>query len=494
MASRLPILFLCAIVLIAGVLFATADRSLTTMRESEHLVTQLAVDFGQSLQEWDGFGVNYVQLAQSLDPAIDPQDYGGLSRLNAEARDTVLDMIFGTEGLQPNIVKMFLDPFHQGSPGASYDHESTTEWMRYFVAEGVRRSEDRGGEPLEIITTLYGPPAWATNQKILRGRDLDPSEFENLARYMVSWLVYLVNQQGLPVRYLSLHNEGDSPDRWPMDASHGNFGDGHDYNAFWRPAQVAHFLEFMPEMIEAAGLDVGLTPGETTYWRNFANHWYDWAILDSIPASRNLALVTSHGFGRGNAINSQATSRLRWKRPDLHAWTTSMTWGGQDGVPDYEFVNVIRRNIYEAEVNAVIPWAVMQTSSWVGGDPNPGTAFFVTDDGKLEVRPQYYYYKQVSRFGQRGTKVAYVDAEAVPGIELLAFASNGSDHPDAFIVLNSNADRTSVSIHVSGSGEDFIAIRTSASENFERIGRVSLENGQFRYDAPPGSVTTFVAR
>jgi O-glycosyl hydrolase len=182
----MPILFMSAIVLIAAALISTADRSVTKMEESTESIPTLEVDFAQLLQSWDGFGVNYVQLAQSIDPANDPQDYGGLGRLNAESRDAVLDMIFGTDGLQPNIVKMFLDPFHQVAPEEPYDHESTTRWMRYFAAEGVRRSKLRHGEPLEVIATLYGPPPWATKQKILRGRDLDPAEFENLARYMIS--------------------------------------------------------------------------------------------------------------------------------------------------------------------------------------------------------------------------------------------------------------------------------------------------------------------
>ena len=46
------------------------------------------------------------------------------------------------------------------------------------------------------------------------------------------------------------------------------------------------------------------------------------------------------------------------KRPDLHSWTTSMTWGTKRMPNDYDFVNLIRRNIYDAKVNAVIPGLV----------------------------------------------------------------------------------------------------------------------------------------
>ena len=451
------------------------------------------VDFSSTLQDWDGFGVTYVELAQSIDPVTDPQEYGGLSRLTETKRSEILQLIFGEDGLQPNIVKMFLDPHHQKTPDGTFDHESTTQWMRYFVQEGIEITEDRRGPGIEIITTLYGPPAWATSQKILRGRDLDPDEYVNLAKYMIDWVGFLVEEEKLPVKYLSLHNEGDSPNRWPKDGSHGAIGDGRDYNVFWRPHQVAYFLEFMPSMMRDAGLDVGLTPGETTYWRSFAARWYHWAIHDSEIALNNMALITSHGFGTGNAIDSRASDLLRMKRPELHAWTTSMTWGGKKGMKDFEFVEMIRRNIYEAKINALVPWAALQTDSWVGGDPNPGAAIFISDDGEYEIRPQYYYYKQLSRFGQRGMKVAAVETEEDTEIELIGFASNGTDHPDAFVLINLGSTESQVVIEVNGSAGDFSATRTSGLEQFVGIGQYEVKEGKITYVAPAGSVSTFVA-
>ena len=298
------------------------------------------------------------------------------------------------------------------------------------------------------------------------------------------------------LKYLSLHNEGDSPNRWPLDGSSGNIGKGHDYNAFWRPTEVAHFLEFVPPMIKKAGLDVGLTPGECTTWGSFAAAWYHWAIHDNPEAMKNIALITSHGFGEGNVINSQASDLLRLKRPDLHAWTTSMTWGNRKMVHEYDFTNLIRRNIYDARVNAVIPWACIQTNTWVGGDPNPGTAFFVNPDGTYDVKPQYYYYKQLTRAGRPGMKVAAVRVAGSEdqGINLIGFASNGTKNPDAFIVLNLSDNNHKLELSISGSGaSSFRAIRSSSSEKYKEAGEFSSVNGKIMYDSPAGSVTTFFA-
>lgn len=160
------------------------------------------VDFSKQLRPWDGFGFNYVEVPQTIDYDEDPQEYGGFSLLGEAERQTICDMVFGDDGLKPGIVKMFFDPFHQKVPGGPFNHERTTKWMRYFVREGLERTRARGDD-LVVFTTLYGPPPWATQQKFLRGRDLDPAQKYNLANYIIDWVKFLREQEGFPVKYLS---------------------------------------------------------------------------------------------------------------------------------------------------------------------------------------------------------------------------------------------------------------------------------------------------
>ena len=111
---------------------------------------QLRVDFGHVLRDWDGFGVNYIETAQTQDYASFPQDRGGLSVLREEDRQFVVDLFFGPDGLQPGLLKMFQDPFQQAQPEpanhsdwpepGAYDHTTTTQWMRYFAREGLART------------------------------------------------------------------------------------------------------------------------------------------------------------------------------------------------------------------------------------------------------------------------------------------------------------------------------------------------------------------
>lgn len=456
-----------------------------------------AVRFDRHIRRWDGFGVNYVETAQTRDYKADPQEYGGFSTLSEKQRQEILDLIFGSEGLRPSIIKMFLDPFHEAVNDNSdpwsideskFDHRSTTRWMRYFVQEGLKRNRAQGRET-EIITTLYGPPAWATRQKIVRGRDLDPSMKEEVAEYMVAWVKYLREQEKLPVRYISVHNEGEDIVRWPTDGSHAGYPH-HDYNMYWHSSLVQEFMPLMRKMLDRHGLrDVAPTPGETSMWDRFINWGYAWALADTPAALNSLGLITSHGFGSGNAFTSMGVDLLRLKRPELKAWTTSMTWGKMDAT----FLSDIRAQIYSVGVNAVTPWAVIQTDTWVGGDPNPGTAIRVDRKGGYKVEPGYYYYRHAARIGQRGMAVAMVESGA-PGVGLIAFASAGSGHPDAFLIYNTSTWRRELVVRVSGTkASAFDAVESEPGTDWRPLGRLPVRNGEFWISVGANGVVSCVA-
>jgi len=464
---------------------------------------ELSVDFSRHLRPWDGFGVNYVETAQTRDPRKQPQDYGGLSLLSEEQRQEVAELIFGSGGLQPGLVKMFLDPFQQLQPPppdaecrrpldlAAYNHDKTARWVRFFAREGWKRTKARG-DALEVLVTLYGPPAWATRQGFVRGRDLAADRICDVARYMAAWIKFLREADQLPVKCLSLHNEGEDKRRWPADGStDGRPAD--DYNLYWPPEQVVAFLKLLRPLLDGWDLqDVRLTPGETTNWYRFDEWDYAKSVADDPDALAALGLITSHGFigakGRwfGDYRNT-GNALLRAKRPELHSWTTSMSWGKMD----VDFVEDIRRQIYDVEVNAVIPWACIQSDAWVGGDPNPGTAIRVLGPERFEVRPGYYFYKQVSVAGQAGTAVAEVSPSR-DGLGLLAFARADSSHLDACVLVNRNDQRSEVRIALHGTpSTSFRAYRTSATEHYVSLGELPVVDGAIPYAAPPRSVTTF---
>ncbi len=459
-----------------------------------------SVDFSDPIRIWDGFGFNYVEEAQSRDYINNPQDYGGFSLLQENDKQKIVDLIFGDDGLQVSLVKMFLDPFHQTKPGGKFDHKTTTENMRYFVREGIKRNQQRN-QSLAIITTLYGPPAYMTKQKTIRGRDLDPAHKEDLANYMVHWVKFLKEEEKFPVKYLSLHNEGEDWRRWPEDGKDKPTLYNHDYNLYWPPNQVVDFLNMLPPKLKKHNLNgIALSCGETFGWERLADWGYAQAIINDSSALNNLGIITAHGFlswgyGRWNAQHySRGNDILRSKRPDLHAWVTSTSWSKMDAA----FIREIYSNIYNAKVNAIIPWAgIQRPGKWIGGDPNSGCAIWINDNGTWQIRKAYYFYKQVTRAGKPGMAVAMTTAMDA-GIKIIAFASNNTKYKHAFILINTHNKNMEVIIDIKGTqARKFSAFRTSGTtmkeENYKTLKKVKIIDNKLNYIAPGNSVTTFFA-
>lgn len=475
-------------------------------KKIDYLHIPARVNFGHLLQEWDGFGINYVETAQTPDYQLDPQDYGGFHTLSEEKRQEILSLIFGEDGLKPGVFKMFLDCFQQAGDHLNdpalgsidmnnYDHETTTKWMRYFIGNGLKMTRARGGD-LQGIITLYGPPSFMTKIRKVRGRDLDPDYETELAKYIVSFAMYLSSQEGLPIRYMSIHNEGEDFYRWPVDGSDPNIGTGHDYNMYWTPEHVASFLPLLRKVAEDAGTDLLPTPGECTGWSRFAHWGYANAIAESSEAVKAIGLITSHGFyGPGlcetfsNTHANTGIATLRSLRPELHAWVTSTSWAKMDS----RFAFELQRNIYDAGVNAIIPWAAVQLKDgWVGGDPNPGCAFSVKGDGTYTIEKGYYYYKQFCRFGQPGMRIAAASC-ANTGISVTAFNSNGTSNPDAIMIVNTLDSEKIIDLKVLGGGERYQVYQTSPDYFFKNMGIVAAKDNLMNITCPADSVTTLVS-
>jgi hypothetical protein len=305
--------------------------------------------------------------------------------------------------------------------------------------------------------------------------------------------------------------------------------EGHDYNLFWEPEMVADMINLMRPMLDQRGLeDVEVTCGEYTNWYRFPAWGYAMAIYQNKEALKNLGLITSHGFYVGSIDklrwfgphSSRGQDLLRTERPELHAWCTSTSWDSKNDeviidnsirrryLMDAKFVKEIHGNIYEAKVNGLIPWALIQTKSqWNKPDPNPGSAFRVYDDGSWEVQKGYYYFKQVCRAGQPGMQVVYTTAMDSE-IALIGFDGGETDHPDAVIVINFGYSTRDVELEFFGTESNtWQAYRTSGSEeykgldqadttslpgeNYQDLGKFQLTDGKFIYEVPAGSVTTF---
>ena len=268
---------------------------------------------------------------------------------------------------------------------------------------------------------------------------------------------------------------------------------------------MVEFLKSARTVLDRNGLEeVGLTCGETTSWRRLSS--FDMPdgqmmriaqrIADDPEALRNLALITSHGFNRQYV--SDGIDLLREKRAELHAWTTSYTWGDMS----LDIVEEARRLIYDVKCNALIPWATVHhdlesdklsppATMRVSGNANSPIK---TNDGRVELTKAYYHFKQISRAGQSGMAVAHVESDD-PQVSLIAFAASGTQNADAVIVINKSEKAVSVDLAIRGSettgASAFVTTDVKFDDrNYQPLGRIDVQNGRLRYKAPARSVTT----
>ena len=480
----------------APIFFAHSVCSVAeTKRPSEITGFPCRVDFSATMQEWDGFGYNYVEASRTRDFDNHPEDHGGFSYLSEEQKAEIIQLVFAREGLGVELIKIFLDPFHQADPEGPFDHERSTSNMMEFVLRGQELAISEGNR-IDYITTLYGPPAWASIQPILSGRDMDPERKEDLAEYMIDWVRYLKTKNVEP-KYLSFHNEGEDFYRW-------DFEDGtqrlpqFDYNMYWTPKMVSSFIPFLSDKLARAGLsEVGVTNGEPSNWTRFYNWGYAHALADDPQALDSLALLTTHGFVNGDmsrmsfgTANSSTTRLLTDKKPGLKTWVTSFSWGNLDT----HFARVMHEQIYHANVNALIPWAGIQAPpTWKSS--NATTAIAVDPEGSYEVTAGYHMYRQFTQAGKRGMKVAQAFAANPKGF-IAAFAGGDTGHPDAFVVISDITTwKLPFQIEVAGSEyREFRAFRSSndGNEAGMDLGVFRVNDGAIQYDPPTGTVTTFI--
>jgi O-glycosyl hydrolase len=465
-------------------------------------MVRIYVDFNKKLRVWDGFGLQYLENFDTPDIIKKRQDYGGFSLLSPDDKNNVSQLLFGSDGPKPAILRIFLDPFHQNTVQDSkitedtlvdrngYDHETSTTWTRGFLSSAYSSMREWGGS-LKVIVNCPAPPFWMTKQNEISGRDLDPANRINYARYMVSWIKYLKEKEQIPVFALSIHNQGENLNFWD-DGGHFIHRTQNMYNLFWPSEQVNDFLGLLRRILDKNSFeDVIVTPGDTTNFVHFHEWGYADAIADNPKALESLGLITSNGFPSQvigkycGDWRSVGIDVLRELKPDLHAWVTSMGTIRNDP----EFIWELHNQIYGSKVNAVISG---NSTHNMNKGTNSISMISIKNDGSFEINPSYYSFKAISIAGQPGMSVCQVSSNSSE-IFLIGFANNNSRNHDSFVVVNLSEKELELPIEIRGSAcSSFYVYRTSQNEKFIRIGAVPIREGKIHYKSPPQSVTSFL--
>jgi hypothetical protein len=241
-------------------------------------------------------------------------------------------------------------------------------------------------------------------------------------------------------------------------------------------------------MFKNFGLDdVGMANGECTTLEGTTK--YVEGIVKDAKALENYALMSSHGFR--DIFTSAPIDIIRGKRPDFHGWVNSASWGKMD----ITFLTTIHRHIYESKINGYIPWAVIQRhSQWTGGDPNPGTAFLVSDKGELSIERGYTLFKHYCPVGRAGMAIAETRSSS-DGLMVSAFGANGTSNRDAMVVINATDEATDVSVELSGSNHGrFRCVVSDDKRNYEDQPDLEVSGGKLSLSLAKQAAATLIGR
>ena len=79
-----------------------------------------------------------------------------------------------------------------------------------------------------------------------------------------------------------------------------------------------------------------------------------------------------------------------------------------------------------------------------------------------------------------------------PEMNLIAFANNGTKQPNAFVLINVSTEEMDVTIDIADAGRTWSVHRTGPGERYLALGNLQTDMNLLHYQAPAGSVTTFV--
>lgn len=433
------------------------------------------VDFSRKLRDWDGFGICFTDKA-----IVDPLEYFSLNDNHYQ----FLKDLFDVNGLRIGIIKMFIDPFHLDYCQHDSDEDRIIEIGDYhfndtpsFHSELCHLANNivkKWGGNLKIMLTSLCPPPWMTKQKELSARDLDPINRIDYGRYIVAWAKFLSIDQKLPITCISLHNKGEMWELWDDTGNllYSNTG----LSLHWPPEMVVDFLKLVRRQLDRNGMQhIGLTPGETKCW----GHFYDWGYADLIKedplALSSVSILTSNAFfsDHENDYCSAGIDSIHEKRPEIHAWVNS------DDIANMktESISSLHKLIYRTKVNAVI----FNTT--------------IKDKNTLAFNnKEFSYMRLVCKAGQPGTGICQVGCNG-SDLFIIGFCSNSTKNSDSFMLINNGTRGWNIPIEIRGSASGkFSVYRTSASEEYLKLGEVSVKEGKISYYAPGNSVSGFFSK
>ncbi len=477
----------------------------------------IAVDPGIEHQTMDGWGTNLVWWA------------GQVGTWDEPVRREIMDLVFGEEGLDLNIIRYNFggsstDPeldstmhparkmlsratsYDEATEEIVYDHENIDQGQEWVIKDLI---DNYNVDYMEA--QVNSPPWWMTISGSAAGNvgafdeNLAPENYDLFVRYLVEMLKHFKDNEGVEFDHIDPFNEPVSG-YWKKG--------GNQEGAYFSPAVQQVIIKKLQQRLQEEGLRAKIVASDETSIDHSINtyHSFDQATKDMIERIqthvysgskryqlRDLALGEKKPLWMSEVSTGYVPFSLEKMEPaiplanmifkDLKDMGAS-AWVIWQAVEDRveNFVNLNKGPDY------MTPWGVPGSWGLINADYSDldlSAAYgpdFVFHKGDYILTKQYYVMKQFSKFIKPGYTIIETNSNDV-------IAATGPDGKLVLVVSNFTGGEKNTSFNldkfdrISATAQGY---RTSDTEAAERIADISIEASAMNVTLPPNSLTTYV--
>jgi O-glycosyl hydrolase len=353
--------------------------------------------------------------------------------------------------------------------------------------QGIRKLDPE----IKIIGTVWSPPSWMkVNKSITDAKSgairaggygaktnrVDPKYFKHFCKWMVEY-IKLHEQQGVPFYAVSPGNEVQFTQSFE--------------SCVWTGEDFVRIVVMLREMLDAEGYGHVKIFGPET----MTSHLYEGgtgsyvkAVLNDPQALKALDVFATHGYEDGVKAEMSATSsRQFW---DLMKHTGKPFWITEGGTGGHDWPAPIQKGIGNALHNALVAGNCSAFVPWQITEGRKSTHGIMVMD---TYTPKTYTAMHYFRFIRPGA----MRIAATPGFGTVQVGAFLHDKTGELTVVALNPTDQTQSLNLTfnnlGRFTTLTARRTSASENFEEIGDVLVQDNKTTFTMAPQSIVTFAA-
>ncbi|MBI4244816.1 MAG: hypothetical protein HY606_12065 [Planctomycetes bacterium] len=461
-------------VLVSSVLFVISSDypRLHSMEDGNSIFTNdILIDSSKTNQLVTGFGASSAFIAYEIKSLAEP------------LRTEVLDLLFTRKGAKISIIRNEIRPDYDfEKPNFPEIQDKAQYWL---MQEAVKRGVS------QFYSVPWSPPAKMKANKNINGTKLQnfdpnlfypsltnyllPSEYENYARYLSSYLKKY-DEKGIKIMTLGIQNEPDQSTKYQ--------------SCVWNKFQLTDFVKILGKVLREDQTHVWIQVAEATGWYN--SYKYVKHALEDELASPHISVVASHGYGGGSMSDFGKLGTDSGKQ----VWQTEYSTLGTVGEKSLNigdgliWADRIIDALKAGNVNAWFYWWLVKFLKY-GDLEAQALLIYDVNTAKLIIPKRFWCFAHFSRFVRPGD--IRIDSSGQYDLKSVAFVDQSKSRI-VLTVLNTKNLATSFKVTFSNAvvESNVLVYRTSATEDVKELENENVYSNEFEAVVPARSVTTYI--